>query len=822
MDSRKEAWELDAALANFPIVGEDPEALFTLGARYGYDVRACWTPGTPDGRFDAVFVESGCEKNAAPPPHGHLLASQRSWRHHANDPVAVISKQRLGSQLRDFIGTQLPDYMMPAAFVVLDNFPRTPNGKLDRKRLPTPDGRPEIGNYVEPRTLTEEILVTNWREVLKLDRVGVEDNFFELGGHSLLAVKLVNLLSQTGIEITIEDLLRHATIASLAKYVAQRKDQASRQDIVPIRVTGTERPLFLIHEIHGIDYYFAWLAPHIDSNVPVYGLPAIPVDATQLRTVEGIASRMIAIIRSIQPVGPYRVAGWSFGGVVAFEIAAQLIGQDQLVEFVGLLDSYSPTLVRDIRGDRHRHNHFYDHLIDFCQSILALVEEVNRQNDQTRLAQHQFDPEMIRQIIRALEEKSEEFDFDDFVSTCRDARLLPWFLGDSETTEIQQHVARVASHYEALENYLVSPIPIPVHLFAAADQALVFEARPHLADPLLGWGSVLPADQIRLVSVPGNHQSMVGAHVKALGQAITKALSEPRRRMLDTDYRPLSTLRTGREDRAPVFCIPSGGDSAARFVDFASALDDGWTLHGLQARGLHDLRVPHTTVEAASAVYMQAIDATWPDGGVHLLGHSFGGWIAFEIAIRLQAEGRPAASLTLIDSRAPGGDRQPNREYTATEVIKEFVESLELAARRSLDIQTDTLDANDPAGQLQLLHERMVGACLIPRGSDPGALAGSVRTFGAALRTNYRPQRPFSSPVRLLLADDPSLDEFGNQREHLEMLAGWTRWAAHLTSWRGPGDRFTIMSPPHVQVLADWWRDGLSMLGDAERSVRVG
>jgi amino acid adenylation domain-containing protein len=120
------------------------------------------------------------------------------------------------SELRGHLKQSLPDYMVPAAFVVLDALPLTPNGKVDRKALPAPEGRPEIGAYVAPRTPTEEALASIWCEVLKLDRVGIDDNFFELGGHSLLAMRLLDRMRQAGLHAVVRDLFDRPTVSSLA------------------------------------------------------------------------------------------------------------------------------------------------------------------------------------------------------------------------------------------------------------------------------------------------------------------------------------------------------------------------------------------------------------------------------------------------------------------------------------------------------------------------------------------------------------------------------------------------------------------------------
>jgi aryl carrier-like protein len=174
--------------------------------------------------------------------------------------------------------------------------------------------------------------------LLGVEQVGRHDNFFELSGHSLLAVRLLERMRRAGLEADMRVLFEQPTLAALAAAVDGPHGSA-RSAFVPIRTKGAQRPLFLVHEWSGTDAYFPLLGPHIDPDIPVYGLPGVPLDELQLQTFEGLAERLLGVIRSVQQHGPYRIAGWSFGGLLAYEIAAQLIGLDEDVEFIGLFDT---------------------------------------------------------------------------------------------------------------------------------------------------------------------------------------------------------------------------------------------------------------------------------------------------------------------------------------------------------------------------------------------------------------------------------------------------------------------------------------------------
>ncbi|MGK5698333.1 phosphopantetheine-binding protein, partial [Streptomyces sp. URMC 128] len=118
-----------------------------------------------------------------------------------------------GAELRAFVALELPEYMVPAAFVELDRIPLTVNGKLDRHALPEPDASVETGHtYVAPRTPTEERVAEVWQDVLGVERVGVEDGFFELGGDSIRAVALVGALRAAGFDVAVRDVFEHRTV----------------------------------------------------------------------------------------------------------------------------------------------------------------------------------------------------------------------------------------------------------------------------------------------------------------------------------------------------------------------------------------------------------------------------------------------------------------------------------------------------------------------------------------------------------------------------------------------------------------------------------
>ncbi|WP_066426911.1 non-ribosomal peptide synthetase [Anabaena sp. 4-3] len=177
-------------------------------------------------------------------------------------------------QLRDFLQDQLPDYMIPSAFVQVESFPLTANGKVNRRALKEPTAsRPELAQtFVAPRTPTEEILAGIWRDVLGLEQVGIYDNFFNLGGHSLLATQVISLTRKAfKIELPLRSLFEYPAIATLAKTVETAIQQESLPEIVPVQVERTEDTILPI-SLTQLEF---WFFEQFYPGNPVYNLPLV-------------------------------------------------------------------------------------------------------------------------------------------------------------------------------------------------------------------------------------------------------------------------------------------------------------------------------------------------------------------------------------------------------------------------------------------------------------------------------------------------------------------------------------------------------------------
>ncbi|HQK40838.1 MAG TPA: AMP-binding protein, partial [Flavobacterium alvei] len=244
---------------------------------------------------------------------------------------------------RTELASQLPTFMVPHVFHILDKMPRTLNDKVDRTALLEYESNPDSEeDYTEPRTAEEKLVAEIWQEILKKERINIFSNFFEMGGHSIMAVNvMIKIEKKTGVRIPLSALFQHSTIEKFAKLLTP-ENQIHSDYLVPLKPNGSKTPLFMVHGAGLNILNFAHVINHFDEDQPVYGFQGIgPNGYTNwFESIEDMAATYIDSILKINPNGPYALAGFSFGGVVAFEMARQLKDQGKTVSFIGLLDTH--------------------------------------------------------------------------------------------------------------------------------------------------------------------------------------------------------------------------------------------------------------------------------------------------------------------------------------------------------------------------------------------------------------------------------------------------------------------------------------------------
>jgi amino acid adenylation domain-containing protein len=262
---------------------------------------------------------------------------------HQGQPITV-------RDLQGHLTKELPDYMMPSAFVWLEALPLTPNGKVDRQALPVPGPTRHTMEepFVAPTSMVHQQLSQIWEDLLDVRPIGIRDNFFYLGGDSLLAARLVNQIEQVfGKKLPLATFFAGPTIEQLAQAMQTEEERSSRTPLVAVQAGGSRRPFFYLHGAWDSDAFYCFhLAHHLGPDQPFYALASYNFDGLQvIPTVEEMAAAHIQSLRTIQPEGPYLLGGFCNGGLVAYEMARQLHAEGQRVDLLVLIvPAYSPFL----------------------------------------------------------------------------------------------------------------------------------------------------------------------------------------------------------------------------------------------------------------------------------------------------------------------------------------------------------------------------------------------------------------------------------------------------------------------------------------------
>ncbi|MBB5395405.1 amino acid adenylation domain-containing protein [Mucilaginibacter sp. AK015] len=261
------------------------------------------------------------------------------------DGVQKTGEAELIQQWRTNLRASVPDYMVPDNFAIIDALPMTPNGKVDKKALAAQGiAVAETNHYVAPRTNVEKLVADIWKEFLGIEQVGIYDNFFELGGHSLIAVQVMaKIEKETGKRMPLAILFENSTVEKLSLMLEMDGRSVTWDSLVPIKPTGSKVPIYIVHGAGLNVLLFNALAKHMDADQPVYGLQAKGLNGVDepLNRMEDIAAHYISAIRAHNPNGPYALAGYSFGGIIAYEMARQLEALNKEVRMLAMFDTYA-------------------------------------------------------------------------------------------------------------------------------------------------------------------------------------------------------------------------------------------------------------------------------------------------------------------------------------------------------------------------------------------------------------------------------------------------------------------------------------------------
>jgi amino acid adenylation domain-containing protein len=399
-------------------------------------------------------------------------------------------------QLRTELRARLPDYMVPGTFVPLDRLPMNSSGKVDRKRLPLP--RNEADGFAEENSARdaaadpiEQALRDLWEESLDFSPVALHDNFFDLGGHSLLAAKLFCRIEKVfGRRLPDSVLFQTPTIAGVAS-ILRAQCERGFSSLVPIQPLGSQPPFFCVPGLEGGVLGLRELGRCLGPDQPVYGIQALGFDGPRPPPcrVEDIAAHYMREICSLQSDGPYYIGGYCFGGLVAFEMARQLVASGRQVGLLAVLDAV-PRL-RKKQG-------FMNLAPRLVRSTLKHIRKwrsIPRGKKLSRLYTWIFQANFRRLFVEAIYKASAVADIP-VPSVVRGMDMAQWI---------------------AARRYMPGPYANLVTLFRR-------EVHENFGDdPSLGWAAIAP--NVEILGIPGEHETVIGQpHVSVLADKLKACL----------------------------------------------------------------------------------------------------------------------------------------------------------------------------------------------------------------------------------------------------------------------------------------------------------
>lgn len=406
-------------------------------------------------------------------------------------------------ELRAYLKARLPDFMTPVDYLFLPALPLTPNGKIDFRALPAPTTLPPVSiSSADALNATERQLADIWQRVLQVEHVGKRDDFFELGGHSLLAVQLfVEIERELGKKLPIALLFRAPTVEELAQIIESDEKAAANQILVPIQSNGSRLPFFCVHGLGGGVIGYTDLARQLGPDQPFYGLQAHAIDGVGEpdREIETMAARYIQAMRSVQPDGPYRIGGYCYGGIVAFEMACQLEKQGHRVSLLGIFEGYAVRRSRALKNFKNPGT-----LLRFVLNLPFWVMDYGPQKYQRFVGRVRYpdQSEWQRLVLEA----------------DRGGLLNPGELATSSA--VPPNVRKVVdAHLRALRAYKPPLYAGPVTLFRVRALSL-----SRSFDPTMGWGQRTTGG-VTLRMIPGAHYNiLVQPYVREFARQLRQEL----------------------------------------------------------------------------------------------------------------------------------------------------------------------------------------------------------------------------------------------------------------------------------------------------------
>ncbi len=423
--------------------------------------------------------------------------------------ASEMNELELSEQLYRILKDKLPNYMIPAIIMILNEFPKTQNGKINHMALPVPE--PKKINQIKSwsdnaRTNTELKLVQMWQDLLGCESIGIKDNFFRMGGDSLLGIRLLaKIKCYFGKDISFLVLLENPTIADLAIKIGENTvflEHETWSPLVAMQVKGTYPPLFCVHPAGGTVFCYLDLATQLEmKQQPLYGLQAQGLEENQilLETNEQMAASYLQAIRKVQLQGPYFLLGWSAGGMIAYELAQQFYRMGEKVAFLGILDTYA----------------------DFTKNSRANCLELN--DDMALLARLYIKENPYGQLpdnlVETLKKLKPMAQLSYIVKQAKILGKLPLDISDKQAERL---VKAFKNDCVANRRYFPKPYPGKITVFRPIEPLTMEVDKSNDLD----W-RLLSKQEVKVYETPGNHFNMIFyPNIKILASQIFECLKQ--------------------------------------------------------------------------------------------------------------------------------------------------------------------------------------------------------------------------------------------------------------------------------------------------------
>jgi thioesterase domain-containing protein/acyl carrier protein len=412
--------------------------------------------------------------------------------------------------IRTSLKGSLPDHMIPTEFVVVREFPLTPSGKVDRQLLASTTPLPSQKNApsVGPSSPLEWQILEIWKELLEVRPIGIQQDFFELGGDSLLAVRMIDRIEESlGTRLPVAALYSGATVENLAQALMDTNREEFRSPLVAMQPGGSRPPLFFLHgDYQGGGFYCLKLARYLGEEQPFcailpHGLDGGPIPGS----IEAMAADRLRVLLDFQPAGPYVLGGHCNGGLVAFEMARQMLQSGLKVDLLLMIDAPA------VRYHRLRK------LVAFLGFVLRLNPDAQSawfsRMRRMKLRWQKLSREGMRvQVLFVIEKMRKMLEklFRPAKSRLRVDASLSHRLDQRE---------RNRAYHRVMAGYIPGPYPGRV-VFLRTDS---MQSRAP-DDPTVGWRDV--TSQLEVRPIPGDHLSSLTEHFESLAECLASCLRD--------------------------------------------------------------------------------------------------------------------------------------------------------------------------------------------------------------------------------------------------------------------------------------------------------